>query len=58
MPLSSPVEEQAQIVLQVTALTKCYVGQIALAGAWSDALGKEGLKSGQILRRNSRASLP
>src|SRR5436190_15579492 len=25
------------------------VGQIALAGAWSDALGKEGLKSGQIL---------
>ncbi|RWN59010.1 glutamate 5-kinase [Mesorhizobium sp.] len=25
------------------------VGQIALAGAWSDALGKGGLKSGQIL---------
>ncbi|MBZ9820628.1 glutamate 5-kinase [Mesorhizobium sp. CA4] len=25
------------------------VGQIALAGAWSDALGKDGLKSGQIL---------
>ncbi|ESW81973.1 glutamate 5-kinase [Mesorhizobium sp. M1005] len=25
------------------------VGQIALAGAWSDALGKNGLKSGQIL---------
>ena len=25
------------------------VGQIALAGAWSDALGRKGLKSGQIL---------
>ncbi|TPJ73801.1 glutamate 5-kinase [Mesorhizobium sp. B2-7-1] len=25
------------------------VGQIALAGAWSEALGKDGLKSGQIL---------
>ncbi|TIP90918.1 MAG: glutamate 5-kinase, partial [Mesorhizobium sp.] len=25
------------------------VGQIALAGAWSDALGKGSLKSGQIL---------
>ena len=25
------------------------VGQIALAGAWSDALGRHGLKSGQIL---------
>ena len=31
MPLSSPVEEQAQIVLQVTALTKRYAGQVALA---------------------------
>lgn len=25
------------------------VGQIALAGAWSDALGRKGLKSGQVL---------
>ena len=32
MPLSSPVEEQAQILLQVTTLTKRYVDQIALAG--------------------------
>ena len=31
MPLSSPVEEQAPILLQVTALTKSYVDQIALA---------------------------
>src|SRR5215471_4429188 len=29
--LSSPVEEQAQILLQVTALTKRYVDQVALA---------------------------
>jgi ABC-2 type transport system ATP-binding protein len=31
VPLSSPVEEQAQILLQVTTLTKRYVGQVALA---------------------------
>ena len=31
MPLSSPVAEQAQIVLQVTALTKRYGDQVALA---------------------------
>ena len=31
MPLSSPVEEQAPILLQVTALTKSYVDQVALA---------------------------
>ena len=29
--LSSPVEEQALILLQVTALTKSYVDQVALA---------------------------
>src|SRR5215475_14285365 len=31
VPLSSPVAEQAQILLQVTALTKRYVDQVALA---------------------------